>query len=77
MEIDQGHEQSNLTVLLQHFVTVEDKLTYKNKEDTENVLRFLSDEAKSQFVATVVDMILPIAFFDLEKAQSQLDFYLS
>lgn len=77
LEIDQGHEQSNLTVLLQHFVTVEDKLTYRNKEEIENVLRFLSDEAKSQFVATVVNMILPIAFYDLEKAQSQLDFYLS
>ena len=77
LELDAGHEQSNLAVLLQHFKNEQDILNYSNKEEVENVFKYLSDTSRTQFVTTVVNMILPIAFCDLEKAQQQLDFYLS
>lgn len=77
LEIDKGHEQSNIAMLLQHFKTNEEKLTYRNKEEIEEVFQYLSDSTRAQFVSAVVDMILPISFYDIEKAEKQLDFYLS
>lgn len=77
LEIDPGHAQSNIAFLLSHFKTTEDKLSYQNREEIENVFKYLDENARTQFVCAVVDLILPVAFFDLEKAQNQLDFYLS
>lgn len=77
LQLDQGHEQSNLILLFQRFKTVEDKLTYRNREEVENVLKYLGEDARNHFVGSIVDMILPIAFYDIEKACAQFDFYLS
>ena len=77
LELDAGHEQSNITLLLQHFKTDEDKLNFRDRETVEDVFKFLSPATRTQFVSAVVDMILPIAFFDIEKAEKQIDFYLS
>lgn len=77
LEIDEGHEQSNLMLLLQKFNSTEDKLSYQNKEEVENVLKFLSEDARNHFVNSIINIILPVAFFDLEKACSQFDFYLA
>lgn len=77
LEIDAGHEQSNLAVLLQHFKTDEDKLHYQNKEEIEETFKYLSENTRVQFVSAVANMILPVAFLDLKQAEEQLDFYLS
>lgn len=77
LDIDAGHEQSNLAILLQHFKTDEDKLHYRNKEEIEDVFKYLSEDTRAQFVFAVTNMILPVAFLDLKQAEEQLDFYLS
>lgn len=77
LSLDQGHEQSNLMILLQRFKTIEDKLNYHNREEVEEVLKYLSEDARTHYVSSIVEMILPIAFHDLERACQQLDFYLS
>lgn len=77
LSIDEGHEQSNLAVLLQHFKTNEEKLTYRNKDEIESVFKFLSENTRVQFVSIVANMILSICFLDLDKTEKQLDFYLS
>lgn len=77
LSIDEGHEQSNMAVLLQHFKTNEEKLTYRNKDEIESVFKFLSENTRVQFVSIVVNMILSICFIDIDKAEKQLDFYLS
>lgn len=77
LDIDAGHEQSNIAVLLQHFKTEEDLLNYRNKEEIENSFKYLSENSRTRFVSSLINMILPIAFYDLSKAEEQLDFYLS
>lgn len=77
LDIDEGHEQSNLALLLQHFKTDEDKLSYRKQSEIEEVFKFLSENTRSQFVMAVANMVLPIAFQDLKKAEQQLDFYLA
>ena len=77
LEIDAGHEKSNLALLLRNFKTNDDKLSYRNKEEIENAFKFLSEENRAQFVSAVVDFVMPIAFLNIDKAEEQLDFYLS
>ncbi len=77
LSLDQGHEQSNMTKFLEHFKTPEQILSYKNKTEIEEIFKFLSESSRTNFVMQVADMILPIAYKDLEAAESQLDFYLS
>ena len=77
LEIDAGHEKSNLAMLLRNFKTNEDKLSYRDKEEIESAFKFLSEEARAQFVSAVIDLVMPVAFFDVDKAEEQLDFYLS
>ncbi len=77
LEIDPGHPQSNIAILLSHFNSNEDKLTYQNREEIENSLKYLDESFRFQFVSMVVDLVLPVAFLDLEKAQNQIDFYLA
>ena len=76
LEIDAGHEQSNLALLLKKFKN-EDVLTYRNREEIEDVFKFLSENARAQYISAVTNLILPLSFVDLEKAEKQLDFYLS
>ncbi len=77
LEIDSGHAQSNIALMLRHFETPKDKLSYRNREEIENMLQFLDEKARIAFVSAVVDLILPVAFFNLEEAEKQLDFYLA
>ncbi len=77
LELDQSHGQSNLMLLLQRFKTDEAKLNYRNKEEVEDVLKYLNEDSRTVFVSPVVDLILPVGFYDIEKACEQLDFYLS
>ena len=77
LDIDEGHEPSNIALLLQHFKTDEDKLSYRNKDEIEGVFKYLGENTRAQFISSIVDMILPISFYDLDKAEAQLDFYLS
>ncbi len=77
LEIDEGHQQSNLALLLQHFKTNQDKLTYRNKEEVEEVFKYLGEDTREQFVSIVSKMVLPVAFCNLEEAEKQLDFYLA
>lgn len=77
LEIDEGHQQSNIALLLQHFKTNQDKLTYRNKEEVEEVFKYLDEDTREQFVSIVSKMVLPVAFYDLAEAEKQLDFYLA
>ncbi len=77
LEIDQGHEQSNFSKLLKHYKTPKDVLTYRNKEELEETFKFLDANARADFVTAFLDLLLPVAFIDLENAQQQLDFYLA
>lgn len=77
LEIDAGHEQSNIAILLQRFQTTEEKLSYRNKDEIEGTLKFFDEPSRVSYVNAVVDMIMPVAFVDLQKAEKQLDFYIS
>ena len=77
LEIDQGHKQSNMSLLLRNFKTNQDKLEFRDREKIEDSLKFLDDEARSQFAFAVINLVIPVAFLDLKKAEEQIDFYLS
>lgn len=77
LELDEGHEQSNLIRLLQNFDTIEQKLSYQNREEFENVLKFFKEDSRINFINSILDLVMPIAFYDVEKACNQLDFYLA
>ncbi len=77
LEIDPGHAPSNIALFLHKFKTTIDILTYRNAEEIENMLKYFSDENIFNFVDKVVDMILSVAFIDLEQAQKQIDFYIA
>jgi hypothetical protein len=77
LDIDEGHVQSNLAILLQHFKTDEEKLTYRNREELEGIFKFLNEETRGQFVGAIVNIIMPVAFLNTKQATEQLDFYLS
>ncbi len=77
LQIDEGHEQSNMALLLSRFKTNEELLNYRNKEEIEEIFKFLNEQTRTRFVKAVINMILPVAFLDLQKAQAQFDFYLS
>lgn len=77
VELDEGHIQSNMALFLRHFKTVEDKLSYRNKEEFENVLAFFDEHQRVRLISSIVSMVMSVAFFDLAKTEEQLDFYLS
>ncbi len=77
LELDVGHEASNHFVLLEHFKTTQDILTYRDKEEIGGAFKYLSPKARAKFVELVVGLVLPVAFKNLEEAQAQIDFYLS
>ncbi len=77
LELDQGHEQSNMTKFLEHFNTDENKLTYRNREEIENIFKYLNETSRANFVMQVVNLVLPLAFKNLAEAEKQIDFYLS
>lgn len=77
LELDEGHEQSNLTLLLSHFKTDEDKLTFRDRQEIEAVFKYFSEETRAKFVNAIIDIVMPIVFLDVEEAEKQLDFYLS
>lgn len=77
VELDEGHIQSNMALFLRHFKTVEDKLSYRNKEEFENVLAFFDEQQRVRLISSIVKIVMDVAFFDLAKTEEQLDFYLS
>lgn len=77
LDIDEGHEQSNIAMLLKNFKDDDDKLEFRKKDVVEDTLKFLSKEKRAQLISSVVNMILPVSYKDLKKTQEQLDFYLA
>ncbi len=77
LEIDPGHAPSNITLFLRKFKTPFDILDYSDTQEVEDVLKYFDDQTTSQFIEKIIDMILPVSFINLEKAQERLDFYLS
>ncbi len=77
LQLDMGHEESNIALMLRKFKTSQDKLSYRNREEVENMLKFLNEKSRTAFVSAVIEMIVPVAFLDLEEAQKQIDFYVS
>lgn len=77
LDIDEGHEQSNIAILLKNFKDDDDKLEFRKKDVVEDTLKFLSKEKRAQLISSIVNIILPVCYKDLKKAQEQLDFYLA
>ncbi len=77
LEIDEGHAESNYAVLFDHFKTDNDLLTYQNRNELEAVFKFLNGAQRDEFISRLINMIMEVAFIDLEKCQNQIDFYLS
>ena len=77
LDIDAGHEQSNIAILLKNFKDDNDKLEFRKKDVIENSLKYLTPDKRAQLISAVVNMILPVCYIDLKKAQEQLDFYLA
>lgn len=77
LALDAGNIESNLAMILAKMKTVDEKLTYRNAEEIESVLQYLSEEERSQIIIPVLGEILSVAFFDIRKTEEQLDFYLS
>ncbi len=76
LELDAGHFQSNVAVFLRHFSSTDAKLSYCNAEEVEGVLKYFDKTQRANFVSTILDLIVPVAFLDVKKAEKQLDFYL-
>lgn len=77
LSLDQGHEQSQIAIFLDHFKTDEDKLSYRNKEEVERVFSYLSDATRDAFICQILELVTGVAFKDLLRAQKQIDFYLA
>ncbi|MDE6583466.1 MAG: hypothetical protein K2K31_02325 [Clostridia bacterium] len=77
LEIDEGHAESNYAVLFEHFKTDKDLLSYQNRDELESVFKFLNGYQRDEFISRLINMILDVAFIDLEKCENQIDFYLS
>lgn len=77
LEIDEGHVQSNIALFLLNFKSTEDILSYRDSKAVEDILKYFDENARLQLVTSVVNMIVNVAFYDLERAQTQLDFYLA
>lgn len=77
LEIDEGHAESNYAALFEHFKTVKELLTYQNRNELEAVFKFLNGSQRDEFISRLINMIMEVAFIDLEKCQTQIDFYLS
>lgn len=77
LDIDAGHEQSNIAILLKNFKDVESKLSFRKKDVVENTLKYLNADKRAQLISAVINMILPICYVDMKKTQEQLDFYLA
>ncbi len=77
LELDAGHEQSNLAILMRNFKSTKDILTYRDRQQLEDTLKYMNQNARDAFVSAVISKIMPVVFFDLQEAQAQIDFYLS
>ncbi len=77
LEIDPGHSQAHMALFLQHFKTDEEILSYKNAQELADIFQYLDEDERNKFVDTVIHLILPRAYLNLQAAQDQLDFYLS
>ena len=77
LEIDKGHVQSNLAKFLKNFPTTQDRLSFRDAETFEEFFKYIPQEARGRVVSAVIDVVLPVAFINLEEAEKQFDFYLS
>jgi len=77
LDLDQGHEESQIYLFLENLRTVEDKLNFRDGKTVESTFAYLDEESRDSLIKRVVDLILPVAFYDIKKALEQLDFYLS
>lgn len=77
LDIDAGHAQSNIAILLKNFKSDEDKLEFRKKDVVEESLKYLTPDKRAQLISSIINMILPVCYMDLKKAQEQLDFYLA
>lgn len=76
LDIDEGHEQSKIAIFLKNFKDDDDILGFRRKDAVEDTLKYLDENKRVQLISSIVNIILPVAFKDLKKAQEQLDFYL-
>lgn len=77
LQIDQTHTYSQFALFMQNFNNVENKLTYKNQEELENVLQYCDKNSRNNLLCNICDIILKVCFYNLKQAQTQIDFYLS
>lgn len=77
LNLDQGHEQSQIAVFLDKFKDDESKLTFRDKEMVEKVFAYLKESTRDGFIAQIVGLVLSVAYKNIDEAEKQLDFYLS
>ena len=77
LELDEGHPQALFALFMKNFDTVEEKLSYRNRDDLENVLKYCDKERRSGFLTDLINLVSEISFYDIKKAEEQFDFFLS
>ncbi len=77
LELDEGHVQSLFALFMKNFDTVEEKLSYRDGKALEDVLKYCEPERRSGFLTDLINLISEICFYDIKKAETQFDFYLS
>ena len=77
LSLNSGHAGSLFALFLKKFSTTENKLTYRNSKDLENVLKYCDKKQRSAFLINICDLVLNVAFYDIKATEEQLDFYLS
>ncbi len=77
LELDEGHPQSLFALFSKNFETLEGKLSYRDGEKLENVLKYCDSERRCGFLVDIINIVCEVSFYDLQKAEEQFDFYLS
>ena len=77
LSLNSGHVPSLYAKFLQNFSTPKDKLSFRDDEAVKSVLQYCTDEQKGNFLNNIISLVLEVAFFDLESAEKQIDYYLS
>lgn len=77
LELDQGHEKSQIAMFLTKFKSPKERLAFDDRGAFEQVLGFLSDDAREKFLSFLIKQVVEVAYIDTQKAKTQIDFFLS
>lgn len=77
LNLDEGHMPSRFALFIKNFGTVEQKLNYRDGEALKNILQFCDETQASNFLFSICDMVVSVAYENIVAAEQQFDFYLS